>query len=211
MPTPNVPSRLLAFMRRLFGLGRARELDPRFDSESSFHVEMATGRNVRLGMTPDDARRAAMLDFAGQGGREAWREQARDEVRSRVAEEFGRDVRYAIRGLRRAPAFTAAAVPTLALSIGATSSIFSVVNAALLQQLPYPHPSRIVAVCEKNVTRTTSEVCGVGAFSVANYVIWRDDAKSFDAFAAFIERRVAIIAPGADPISAQARVTTASL
>ena len=56
-----------------------------------------------MGMTPDDARRAAMLDFAGQGGRDAWREQARDEVRSRFAEEFARDVRYAIRGLRRAP------------------------------------------------------------------------------------------------------------
>jgi hypothetical protein len=211
VPTTPPGARVLAFVRRLFGLGRARELDARFDSESSFHVDMATERNIRLGMTPDDARRAAMLDFAGHGGREEWREQARDEVRSRVAEEFAQDVRYAIRGMRRAPGFSAAAVATLALTVGATSSIFSVVNAALLEQLPYPQPDRIVAVCEKNVTQPARELCGVGGFSVANYVIWRDEATSFDAFAAFVERRVAIIAPGADPVSAQARITSASL
>jgi putative ABC transport system permease protein len=211
VPTTPLGARVLAFVRRLFGLGRARELDARFDSESSFHVDMAAERNIRLGMTPDDARRAAMLDFAGEGGCEEWREQARDEVRSRIAEEFARDVRYAIRGMWRAPGFTAAAVATLALSVGATSSIFSVVNAALLEQLPYPQPDRIVAVCEKNVTQPARELCGVGGFSVANYVIWRDEATSFDAFAAFAERRVAIIAPGADPVSAQARITSASL
>ena len=211
VPKTPLAARVLAFVRRLFGLGRARELDARFDSESSFHVEMATERNIRLGMSPDDARRAAILDFAGEGGREEWREQARDEVRSRVAEEFARDVRYAIRGMRRAPGFTAAAVATLALSVGATSSIFSVVNATLLEQLPYPHADRIVAVCEKNVVQPAHELCSVGSFSVANYVIWRDDATSFDAFAAFVERRVAVMAPGRDPISAQARITSASL
>ena len=204
-------SRLVAFIRALSGSGRARDLDARFDSEASFHLEMATERNIRMGMSPDDARRAAMLEFSGQGGREEWREQARDEVRSRVVDEFARDVRYALRALRRAPGFTTAAVATLALSIGATSAIFSVVNAALLQPLPYPHPDRIVAVCEKNVTRPAPELCPVGGFSVANFVIWRDAARSFDAFAAFAERRVAIVAPGAEPVSAQARITTASL
>ena len=212
MPTTSsLRVRVLAFVRHLFGLGRARELDARFDSESAFHVDMATERNMRLGMTPDDARRAAMLEFAGQRGRDEWREQARDEVRSRVAEEFARDVHYAIRGLRRAPGFTAAAVATLALSIGATSSIFSVVSAALLERLPYPHPERIVAVCEKNLAQPARELCSVGGFSVPNYVIWRDEATSFDAFAAFVERRVAIMVPGAEPVSAQARITSASL
>jgi putative ABC transport system permease protein len=211
MPTTQSGARMLAFARRLFGLGGARELDARFDEETSFHVDMATERNIRMGMTPDDARRAARLDFAGQGGREEWRERARDEVRSRLAEEVARDVRYAIRGLRRAPGFTAAAIATLALSIGATSSIFSVVNAALLEQLPYPRADRIVAVCEKNVTKPAPELCPVGGFSVANYIIWRDEARSFDAFAAFAERRIAIIRSDAEPVSAEARLTSASL
>src|SRR3954468_13587239 len=204
-------SRLASVLRRLVGFGRARTLDSRFDSEAGFHVDMATERNIRAGMTPDDARRAAMLDFAGQRGREEWREQARDEVRSRFAEEFVRDIRYAVRGLRRAPGFTAAAVATLALSIGATSSIFSVVNAALLERLPYPNADRIVAVCEKNTTQAVTELCPIGGFSVPNYAVWRQSATSFAAFAAFAERRVAVIAPRSEPISAKARITTANL
>jgi putative ABC transport system permease protein len=212
MSEPSFLSRTRSALRRLFGLGRARDFDARFDSEAAFHIDNATERNIRMGMTPEDARQAAMRDFAGHGGREHWREEARDEVRSRFAEEFGRDVRYAIRSLRRAPAFTAAAVATLALSIGATSSIFSVVNAALLHQLPYPHAERIVAVCERNtVNPGNSGLCPVGGFSVANYVVWRDAAKSFDAFAAFAERRVAIIAPKSEPISAKTRITAVSL
>ncbi|HMC55606.1 MAG TPA: ABC transporter permease [Gemmatimonadaceae bacterium] len=204
-------SPLRSALRRLFGSGRARDLDSRFDSETAFHIDMATERNIGAGMTPEEARRVAQLDFAGHGGREHWREQARDEVRSRFAEELGRDIRYAVRGLRRAPAFTAAAVATLALSIGATSSIFSVVNAALLQRLPYPNADRIVAVCERNTTQAASEPCGVGGFSVPNYGIWRESATSFTAFAAFAERRVAVIAPRSEPISAKARITTANL
>jgi putative ABC transport system permease protein len=203
--------RVASVMRRIFGFGRARGLDARFDAETAFHIDMATERNIRAGLPPEEARRRAGIEFAGHGGREEWREQARDEVRSRLAEEIGRDIQYAFRGLRRAPGFTAAAVATLALSIGATSAIFSVVNAALLQQLPYPHADRIVAVCEKSITKPSPEPCPIGGFSVPNFAIWRESATSFDAFAAFAERRVAVIAPGAEPVSAQARITTASL
>ena len=138
----------------LAGFRRAREMDERFRSEMDFHVAMATQKNVRNGMTTDDARRAASVEF---GGREQWREAARDETRSRYLEELLHDTRYAIRSLRRAPAFTAAAVATLALSIGATTSIFSVVNAALLRRLPYANPDRVVAVCEWLTTKPISE------------------------------------------------------
>lgn len=193
---------------RLFGYRRAREMDARFDNEMGFHLQMATERNLRAGMEPDEARRAAMLEF---GGREQWREQARDEVRSRPLDELAQDVRYALRGLRRAPAFTAAAVATLALSVGATSAIFSVINAVLLTALPYPDADRIVAVCERDRADPGAAICPVGGFSVANYAIWRETATSFEAFAAFAERRVAITAPGAEPVSAQARITTATL
>ena len=211
MASASASTRLRAALRRLFGFRRARMLDERFQSETAFHIDMATERNIRIGMTPDTARRQAMLEFSGQGGREEWRERARDEVRSRFAEELGRDIRYAVRGLRRSPAFTLAAIATLALSIGATSSIFSLVNAALLRQLPYPDADRVVAVCQESTNRRATEVCSVGGFNVRNYVIWRQTVASFAAFAGFNEKRVALIAPGHEPVSASARVTTASL
>jgi predicted permease len=203
-----VMQRLRDAVARILGFRRAPEMDARFQSEMAFHVEMATERNIRAGMSPDEARRAALVAF---GGRQRWREAARDEVRSRYLDELLQDARYALRGLRRAPAFTAAAIATLALSIGATSSIFSVVNAALLRSLPYANADRIVAVCEKPTTRPARSICGVGGFSPANYLVWRDVAASFEAFAAFAERRVAISKSGAEPVAAQARITSASL
>jgi putative ABC transport system permease protein len=192
----------------LSGARRAPAMDDRFRSEMDFHIAMAKEKNLRAGMSSDDAERIARLEF---GGRTQYREEARDEVRSRYLEEMLQDMRYALRSLRRAPAFTAAAVATLALSIGATSSIFSVVNAALLRRLPYANPDRVVAVCEWLTTKPIAESCGVGSFSTANYVIWRSQAKSFDKFAAFVERRVSLTPPGGDPISAMARVTAADL
>src|SRR5688572_16263089 len=189
----------------LLGFRRESEMDARYREEAAFHVAMATERHIRSGMSPEEARRRAHVEF---GGRERWREQAKDEVRSRPVEELLHDVRYAFRSLRRAPAFTVAAVATLALSIGATTSIFSVVNAALLRRQPYANADRVVAVCEWLTTRPISESCGVGSFSVANYVIWRSQAKSFDGFAAFVERRVALIPPSGEPIAAQARLTS---
>jgi predicted permease len=183
-------------------------MDASFSDEMAFHVEMATQRNARAGMTPDEARRAALVAF---GGREQWREEARDEIRSRYVDELSQDIRFALRTLRRNPAVTFSAMATLALSIGATSSIFSVLNAALLKRLPYPSAERIVAVCERNTVNPGTGVCPVGGFSVSNYMVWRDVATSFDAFAAFAERRVPITAAGREPVSAQARITTASL
>src|SRR5262245_30271867 len=96
-------SRVRDVFARLFGFRRAREMDAAFSDEMAFHVEMATERNIGAGMTPDAARRAALVAF---GGREQWREEARDEVRSRYLDELTQDVRYALRTLRRNPAVT---------------------------------------------------------------------------------------------------------
>src|SRR5262249_27723619 len=93
----------------------------------------------------------------------------------------------------------------------ATTSIFSVINAALLRALPYPRADRIVAVCERNTVNVSGEPCSRGSFSVDNFATWRGGAKSFDAFAAFREGTTSLAAPGRDAVSAQARVTTASL
>ena len=201
-------ARLRDAMAKLLGFGREDAMDRRYADEMRFHVEMATEANVRRGMSVDEARRAALTDF---GGRERWREESRDEVRSRPLEEFVQDVRYAVRSLRRAPAFTAAAVATLGLSIGATTSIFSVVNAVLLRGLPYPHADRIVALCERSIVKPPNLVCPIGGVGPSNFLHWQEGAKSFDAMAAFVEGRAAIARPGGDAMSAQARATTASL
>ncbi|HTI65301.1 MAG TPA: ABC transporter permease, partial [Gemmatimonadaceae bacterium] len=208
MASSSLAARLRAFVAKLAGFRRQTEMDRRYAEEMRYHLDMAAEANIRRGMNAHDARRAAAAEF---GGRERWREEARDEVRSRPLEELTQDVRYAIRSLRRAPAFTAAAVATLALSIGATTSIFSVVNAVLLRGLPYPHADRIVALCEKSTVKPNDVICPIGGVGPSNFLHWQQGARSFEAMAAFAETRAAVARTGGDPVSAKVRVTTASL
>ena len=94
-------------------------------------------------MSPEDARRAAALRF---GGRLQTAEAYRDRQRFPLLDSFSQDLRYAVRSLRASPAFTAVAVLTLAIGIGATTAIFSTVNATLLRPLPFPHPDELISV-----------------------------------------------------------------
>ena len=89
------------------------------------------------------------------------------------------DIRYGIRGLMKHPGFTAIAVVTLALGIGANTAIFSVVNAVLLRPLPYPQPDQLVEL------RETTPRAGIGAVAAANFLDWRAQSQSFSAMAAY--------------------------
>src|SRR5688572_10600227 len=131
--------------RRLRSFGSRRELEDRLDDEICFHVEQQIEKNRRGGMAPDEARRQALIRF---GGVEQMRESTRDEFRAARIEHLARDVRYGLRSLRRHPAFSAMAVLSLAIGIGANAVIFGVVHAVLLPDSPLLQPETLVNVYE---------------------------------------------------------------
>jgi putative ABC transport system permease protein len=137
-------------LRRLRTLGRRRELEDRLDDEIRFHVEQQTEKNRRAGMTSDEARRQALIRF---GGVEQVRERTRDEFRAAPIENLARDVRYGLRSLRRHPGFTAMAVLSLAIGIGANATIFGVAHAVLFRQSPLADPERLVNIYESEAGR----------------------------------------------------------
>jgi len=138
------------------------QMDDRLDEEVKFHIEMETERNVRLGMTPEEARRQALLHF---GGRDRWKAEARDEYASRPFDGIRKDVIYATRALRQHRGFALTAMLTLALGIGASTAIFSVVNAVLLRPLPYTNADNLVLVWGDMRARNVNDF----PFSPGNY------------------------------------------
>src|SRR5690242_21962595 len=119
---------------RLHALLAGRRVAGEIDREIAFHVEMETANNIRAGLSPDEARRRAHIAF---GGRQRFREETRDEIRSRGVEDLVQDVKHAVRTFRRTPTFTATVILTLALGVGATTVIFSVADNVVLRSLPY--------------------------------------------------------------------------
>ena len=142
-----------------------RELtEKRLDSELRFHLEHQIADYVAAGMKPEEARRRARLEF---GGLDQMKEGCRDVGAGRFLETLIQDGSYGLRHLRRNPGFTAAAILTLALGIGANTATFSVVNAVALHPLPYPNSERLVWIGEFVPALKTATA------SMDDYVAWR--------------------------------------
>lgn len=134
---------LRRFARRLLASVLGRRDDQRVRDELAEHLALLTEDHVRSGLPLDEARRLARLEL---GATDAVTEANRDEQRLRWLEDFGADLRYGVRTLRRAPGFAAIAIVTLALGIGANTAIFSVIDAVILRRLPVDKPERLIVV-----------------------------------------------------------------
>lgn len=166
--------RLRELTVRLLGLLRLRRRDDPLE-ELRFHREMLQADLEQQGLSREAARAEASRRMGGEiQAIETWR----DQTTLPSVESFVQDVRYAFRTFRRAPAFAAAALLTLALGIGATTAIFTVVNAVLLRPLPFPDPDRLV-VLAGNSDPTSFQTVGYATF--ADY---RDRTQAFEALAA---------------------------
>lgn len=194
--------RLRARFALLMGGSRRAEMETRLAEETQFHVDMATERRMREGMDETDARRAALTEF---GGRERWKDQARDEFRSRLLEEFGQDVRYAVRGFRRSPAFSVAVAGTLAAGVAALTLAFGVVDAAVWRQPPFDDPARIALVYTERSAPGRS--LQSERWSYARIQLLRKSAASFALVANFSPSTVNITASG-DPESVPAEIVS---
>ena len=176
---------LRRFFRRLASWATTRQDEERLRAEIEEHLALLTMENVRAGLPPTEARRQAALKF---GGVEATKESYRDQRGLPFLETLFIETRLALRRLRMAPAFTAATVLTLALGIGATTSIFTLVNAVLMKSLPVAKPGELYRLGRQ------IHCCYLGGysqdkeFSLVSYELYeylRDNTKGFSELAAF--------------------------
>jgi predicted permease len=160
--------------QRLRSLPRADALERGLDDEIRFHIEQQTDKHLRAGMTPDEARRQAYLEF---GAMESIKERTRDEFRPAVIRDLLLDLRYGIRALRRAPLFTSVAALTLALGIGATTAVFTVVHGVLIKPLPFRDSDALVSL--QHMAADLNDGPPVG-MSLSLFVSYARDNRSFE-------------------------------
>ncbi|HEX6284356.1 MAG TPA: ABC transporter permease, partial [Pyrinomonadaceae bacterium] len=166
---------------RLRALRQRDDVINEIDREMRSHVELQIEENIKAGMSPIEAREQALRSF---GNLNRARDEAYDVKGGGVFESLVQDARFGVRMLTKHKAFTAVAVITLALGIGANTAIFSVVNELLLRPLPYRDAERILMLWE-----VTPEGRRQNTTSRANFRAWRSQNSSFEHMAAFSDQR----------------------
>jgi predicted permease len=184
--------------RSLFYRGSAeRELD----DELRFHLDRQVAENLAAGMTAAEARRRAMIEF---GGVESMKEECRGTRKVNWIHDFVQDLRYAGRVLRNSPGFAAIAILTLGLGIGANTAIFSVVNATLLEPLPFRNPEKLVALWQ------TESAPGSYPLTGEDYLDWKAQNRTFDGMSLYSWASHVNVAAGSVPEGATAVRTEAN-
>ena len=174
--------------RRLRALIHRDSLDRDVDDEMRLHIEMEANELARVhGIPVDEARRRAVIAF---GGVDRFAEEHRDARGVRLVEEIAYDVRYAARALRRSPGFTLTATLVLALGIGASTAIFSAVDAVLVSRLPYPADDRLVRIYQQNSPTNRF------GLSAADYLALAAQQRSFAAVGAQRGREATLAVDG---------------
>ena len=173
---------LRRFLIRLANFATRRRADQRLRDEIAEHLALQIEENLRAGMSPAEARRQAAIKL---GSAEAIREHHHAEQSLPLIENLFHDLGYAVRMLLRSPGFSFIAIATIALGVGATTAIYSVIDATLLHPLPYRNPAELV--------RIVDDLPGVGAQDVGISIPeWRDLESSG------IFQSVSISSTGAD-------------
>ncbi len=192
------------FPLRLRSLFRKSRVEEELTEELRFHLEKLIEEKIEMGMTREEARYAALREL---GGMEQIKEECRDMRRVNYVESLLQDVRYGIRQLRRSPGFTAVAVITLALGIGANTAVFSLVDTILLRPLPYRNPEQLLLVSE-----TLPEMGGDTEVGMAagEYLDYRDRNRSFVQTAAYEAAGFNLTGEGT-PLRVNAAAVTASV
>ena len=179
-------------MNWLEKLFRKRKLEAQLDSELRFHLEQRAADLIAAGVAPAEARRRATLEF---GGIENAKEECREARGAYLLETVLQDIRYALRTLRKAPGFTLVAILTLALGIGGTTAIFTLVQQVMLRSLPVAKPAQLWLIGDADsccysdgYTQVHGDLLSRNDWSLFSwqaYKLFRANTPAFEHLAAF--------------------------
>lgn len=181
----------MSWLNRVSNLFHRNQLEEELDEEMQFHLEARTRANLNAGMTAEEAQHDARRRF---GNATLAKERAHEMNIAVSIETVGRDLRYALRSLRRSPGFTVVAILTLALGFGANTAVFTIVNGVLLRPLPFPDPGRLFLISYQRKDVPSENQPGLYD---TNYLEYQWQNQAFDKIATFNEDSAALTGAGA--------------
>lgn len=199
------PVRWLSTVRlRMRSVFRASQADRELDDELRDHLERKSREYVAQGLTQNEAHRRARLDLEGV---QQTKENCRDTRRVNWIQDLVQDLRYGVRMLRKSPGFTAVAVVTLAIGIGANTTMFSVVNAVLLRPLPFHDPQKLVNI---SALDSAGKLYNGPNFSYPDFLDVRERNRTLEGIAVY-ESNNLVLTGGREPVRVQSETVSANL